>query len=159
MSTGDLDVRAIEMAVNKYITEEGGLYFHDDAVDIRGNKMMAAYEVLTGKSMPGFLPFDSRGDRGLHPERYFKAKITDEQIDNFNKPNHIATVSTSNKPNLKVMTSSGEEGLLVSNHAYTVIRSDSKYVYLINSWDTSLEIPIDRETFKEFFNQIHEMDL
>lgn len=159
LSTGDLDVRAIEMAVNKYITEEGGLYFYDDAVDINSNKAMAAFELLTGKSMPGFLPFDSKGDKKLYPERYRKAKITDEQIDNFNKPNHIATVSTSNKPNLKVMTPSSEEGVLVSCHAYTVVRSDSKYVYLINPWDTSLEIPIDRETFKEFFNQIQEMDL
>lgn len=159
LSTGDLDVRAIEMAVNKYITEEGGLYFHDDAVDIKGNYMMAAFELLTGKSMPGFLPFDSKGDRKLYPERYGMAIITDEQIDNFNKTNHIACVSAHNKPNLEVMTISDKKEVLLTGHAYTVVRSDSKYVYLINPHDTSLEIPVDRETFKEFFDLIHEMDL
>lgn len=159
LSTGDLDVRAIEMAVNKYITEEGGLYFHDEAVDINNNYMMAAFETLTGKSMPGFLPFFSKGDIKSHPERYSMAKITDEQIDNFNKTNHIACVAAHHKPNLEVMTISDKKEVLLTNHAYTVVRSDSKYVYLINPHDTSLEISVDRETFKEFFNKIHEMDL
>ena len=159
LSTGDLDVRAIEMAVNKYITEEGGLYTYDYAVDINANLASAAFELLTGKSISREYEFFSNGDYEKHPERYGKTKITDEKIDNFNKPNHIACVSALNKSDLKLMTSSGEEGMLTSNHAYTVVRSDNKYVYLINPWDTSLEIPVDRETFKEFFNTIHEMDL
>ncbi|MCQ2739232.1 MAG: hypothetical protein MJ237_03270 [bacterium] len=48
---------------------------------------------------------------------------------------------------------------LVRNHAYTVSRSDSKYVYLINPWDSSTKIHVDRKTFEEIFNAIDEFDL
>ena len=158
LSTGDLDVRVIEMAVNKYITEEGPL--HDDEVDIDGNHGRYAFKILTGKTVPHFFPLSSNGDHIAHPERYGKSEITDEMIDNFNKPNHIATVSATSQKSNKVMnTPNGDKITLKINHAYAVIRADSRYVYLVNPHDSSKEIPVDRITFKQFFNKLDEFDL
>ena len=60
---------------------------------------------------------------------------------------------------------------LTPSHTYSVERSDEKYIYLIDpdpglikssdeTKEESLkEIPVDRETFKKFFDTINEFDL
>ena len=87
--------------------------------------------------------------------------ISDKQINNFNKENHVAVVGAHafGKRDISVSDANGNDAILTTNHAYTVSRSDSRFVYLINPWDTSTEIPVDRETFKKFFNYIEEFDL
>ena len=88
-------------------------------------------------------------------------EITDEQINKFNNKNHIACVSSNKKDakEVKAYNTDGSEATITTNHAYAISRSDAKYVYLINPWDTSKEIKLDRKTFKEFFNNIDEFDL
>ena len=148
-ATGDLDVRIIEMAVNKYFEEERGV---NGSPDINGNREHIAYYILTGKGHRNFLS-DSYG---RIPDMWF----TDKQIDNFNKPNHVAVVAAhGDKSDVHLKSTSGSDAILTTGHAYAVSRSDSKYVYLINPWDSSTEIPVDRKTFKDFFNAIDEFDL
>ena len=148
-ATGDLDVRIIEMAVNKYCEEDRGVRGRPD---INGNYEHVAYYILTGKGRRNFLS-DTYG-------RILDRWFTDEQIDNFNKRNHVAVVSArGKKSDIHLKSTSGRNAILCTGHAYAVSRSDSKYVYLINPWDTSTEIPVDRKTFKSFFNSIDEFDL
>ena len=148
LSTGDLDVRAIEMAVDKYFTEQRGV---NGKIDIDGNYAHVAYRILTGKGGRNLLS----NTYGRIPEHWF----SDSQIDNFNKPNHVACVWATGKNSISYKTNKGKNVELVSSHAYTVSRSDSRYVYLINPWNTSSEIAVPRKIFKEFFNIIDEFDL
>ena len=147
LSTGDADVRAIEIAMDRYFKEEGGI---NGKPDIRGNKSYVLFNAITGKGDKNFL----QDSYGRIPDMWF----SDRQIDNFNKPSHVAVVSARGKGSETFAEPSGEVKLIKS-HAYTVKGSDSKYVYLINPHNTSKVIKITRETFKDFFNQIDEFDL
>lgn len=157
LSHGDLDVRALEMAVDRYFAEERGV---QGKVDLDGNWMFVAYEILTGKGgCDHFFSFGSRADILINPD-YYDKQISDEDIDNFNKPNHIATVSSHlNKGRKKLKTKDGVQFELLQDHAYSVSHADSKFVYLINPWNTSVEFPVPRELFKEYFNYLQEFDL
>ncbi|MCM1339537.1 MAG: calpain family cysteine protease [Muribaculaceae bacterium] len=149
LSTGDADVRAIEIAMNRYFKEEGGVR---NRVDINGNKAWVLFKAITGKGGKNFF----QDTYGRIPDRWF----SDSQINNFNKPNHIAVVSASGKGSETFASPSGGDSVkLLKSHAYTVKGSDSKYVYLINPHNTSKVIAITREDFKEFFNSIDEFDL
>ena len=148
LSTGDLDVRAIEMAFDKYFTEEREV---NGKVDLNGNSMITAYNILTGKD--GYVNFSFIN---LFKDR----EITQEEIDKFNDKNHIVCVSSHNgKKDINIKAANGSDALLTGNHAYAVSRADKNYVYLINPWDTSTEIKVDIQTFKEFFNNLTVVDL
>lgn len=154
LSKGDGDVRALEIAVNKYFEEERGV---NDKLDIHGNQMYTAYKILIG---------DKNIDDGKNNiiqfyvnglERY--KEIDDELIESFNDPNKITTVAANgNKQDIKVMDAKKEQ-VLTTGHAYAIIRADSNYVYLVNPWKSNSEIKITRELFKSFFNEYNQMEL
>lgn len=148
-SSGDGDVRAIEIAMDKYFMEERGVRTR---VDLNGNRMYIAFRLLTGE-----------GNRNLFSDTYGRIPeiwFTDSQIDNFNKPNHIACVASGKSDDLTFSSPDGDGDVtLHTDHAYAVKGADKEYVYLINPWDTSKVIKVPRETFKEFFNYIDEFDL
>lgn len=148
-SSGDMDVRALEIAMDRYFIEERGVR---SRIDLNGNKEYVAFKLLTGKGGKNFFS-DSYG-------RLPDIWITDNQINNFNKENHIACVAAVGKENLTFGSSDdGDKITLHTNHAYAVQGSDAKNVYLINPWDTSTVIPVPRDKFKDFFNMIDEFDL
>lgn len=148
-SSGDMDVRALEIAMDRYFIEERGVRRR---VDLNGNKEHVAFNLLTGKGGKNFLS-DSYG-------RIPDIWITDNQINNFYKENHIACVAAVGKENLTFSSSDdGDKITLHTNHAYAVQGSDANNVYLINPWDTSTVIPVPRDKFKDFFNMIDEFDL
>lgn len=151
LSSGDGDVRALEIAVNRYLREE---YKEKDGkrASVDGNDMLTAYKIFTGKDH--FMPLYSNGDHWINPEWYGEEPISDELIDKFNKKDQITCVSAhGNKKDIPVSTSLNTKGVLTKNHAYTVTSADQKYVYLINPWDTATELKVDRKTFKEFFTR------
>ena len=79
LSRGDGDIRALEIAVNKYFEEKRGL---GDQLDINGNRMFVAYYILTGQGdFDHFLPHGSRGDHWINPD-YYDHKFTDDEIKN-----------------------------------------------------------------------------
>lgn len=157
LSSGDGDVRALEIAVNRYLREE---YKEKDGekASVDGNYMLTAYKIFTGKDH--FMPLYSKGDHWINPEWYGEEPISDELIDKFNKKDQITCVSAhGNKKDIPVSTSLNTKGVLTKNHAYTVTSADQKYVYLINPWDTATELKVDRKTFKEFFTKIDSIEL
>jgi len=160
-SYGDLDVRALEMAMDRYFAQERGSSDTGRQIDLNGNNMHIAYYLLTGQGKyKSFFPEDSNGDRLLNPEHY-EIKITDEHIENFNTQNHVVTVSSHlrNSKEINLGLKDGSTAKLIQNHAYSVLRSDKNFVYLVNPWDTSTEIPVPRDMFKRFFNNLEEFDL
>lgn len=160
LSTGDLDVRAVEMAIDKYIAEERGIddIFGDKQIDINSSHEEVAYRLLLGKGdWNHYYKKGSIIDEWLNGNRY---EIRQEHIDRFNNKNHIVCVSaTRNKKALKLKGPNGNEVILLTGHSYAVSRADSKYIYLINPHDTSKEIRVSIKTFKSFFNDIAEVDL
>lgn len=148
-SSGDMDVRAFEIAIDRYFLEERGVR---NRVDLNGNREHVAFNLLTGKGGKNILS----DTYGRIPDIW----ISDNQIDNFNKENHIACVSAVGKDNLTFGDpNEGSEITLHSQHAYAVRGSDAENVYLINPWNTSNVITVPRDKFKEFFNMIDEFDL
>lgn len=143
-SSGDADVRAIEIAMDRYFQEERGVR---GSIDLNGNLAYVAFKLLTGKG-------GQKNDGSI-----LENGFSDSQIDNFNKPNHVAVVSAKYKDHISYQTPDGETQTLLDDHAYTVKGSDDKNVYLINPHDTSKIIAVPRDTFKSFFNYINEFDL
>ncbi len=157
LSTGDLDIRALEIAFNRYFREFGGLISFPKGsgseamnskmiprislgYDIDRDQMSTAYKILLG-------------DSGNN----YTGTISKEQIDNFNDPNTITTVSSNG--DLKSLKIPNSDIRLLSSHAYTVTHSDEDYVYLINPHDSSTEIKVPRATFVEFFNNMDTIKL
>lgn len=158
LSSGDGDVRALEIAVNRYLREDYKYHNGEDA-SIDGNREITAYKILTGKSSH-FFPLDSNGDHILNPEFYGEEPISDDLIDEFNDKDKITCVSShGDKKEIQVNTSSNTKGRLVTKHAYNVSHADKHFVYLINPWDTSVELKVDRKTFKSFFTHVDSFSL
>ena len=157
-SSGDADVRAIEIAMDRYFIEERGinnwvLFNPATKYDLNSNTASLAFEILTGQGGRNFL---TNCIYAKIPDMWF----TDSQSDNFNKENHIAVVGAYFKDDRTFSSPDGNGDVtLHTDHAYAVKGSDEKNVYLINPWDTSKIITVPRETFKEFFNSIDEFDL
>ena len=137
LSTGDMDVRAIEMAVEKYMKKHP----MNGRSSLRGNQGWVAFKLLTGKKVSN------------------RARFTDKQIDNFNNPNNIAVVAHNGKQRHKYKNKRGQSEELVGNHEYAVKGSDKNYVYLVNPWNTAKVISVPRADFKKFFNFVNEFNL
>lgn len=158
LGSGDADVRAIEIAMDRYFMEERGinnwsLWNPATRYDLNGNNANIAFEILTGEGGRNFL---TNSLFGRLPDFWF----TDSQIDNFNKENHIAVVGAHLKGDLTFAASDGTGDItLHTDHAYAVKGADEKNVFLVNPWDTSKVITVPREIFKDFFNSIDEFDL
>ena len=48
---------------------------------------------------------------------------------------------------------------IFSNHAYSVVRCDDKYVYLINPWNNQKEIRMGFKDFKNTFDYYYNIRL
>lgn len=157
LSTGDADIRAIEIAMEKYFYEQRGVnnYLSIDS----GNRMYIAFDILTGKGgFDHFFSENSYGDRIFNKD-YYENPITDEVIDSFNNPNHIACVAAGGNKKDLVLDPDTNGAILTTDHAYAVIKADEKFVYLVNPHDSANEFKVPRDIFKNFFNDLNEFDL
>ena len=148
LSTGDMDVRALEKAFERYMIEEK----HDD---INGDRPNFAYKVLLGESHVDLGGWDSIWDKTL-------GRINDSYIEKINNPNTICVVwvgvdKESESGQVACTTADGHK--IVKCHAYSVIRSDEKYVYLINPWDSGDEIKMTFDEFKNTFTRHDDIEL
>jgi hypothetical protein len=154
LSSGDGDIRALELAVNKYIEEERGV---NERLDINGNWVCVAFSILVGgkkidDGLNNYFQVVFKGAKGVKP-------IDDNLINTFNDPNKITAVSAhGNIPDVQIKSEDRKQ-VLTTDHAYAVLRADSEYVYIVNPWKSDSEIKITREQFKEFFNYYNQMEL
>ena len=150
LSEGDLDVRALEMAVEKYFEEESfsykfnRLFSNKEALD--GNWMNRAYEILLGR------------DGGLLNRTYLNSKFVNKDfIESIKEGKYIATVTGSYhtddlESDVIVKDKNNTEHSLIYNHAYAIISADDEYVYLVNPWDTSSTLEVPMDVFIDFFD-------
>lgn len=138
LSTGDLDVRAIEIAVERYMME----YKKDD---INGDTEQVAYDILIGGNKKVWYW------NGTKFDDTYKSKI--------NNPDILITASISNKEKLSkgVTTTDGQE--IHANHVYTVVKADDKYVFLINPWNNGELLKLSYAEFKSIFDQFTELEI
>ena len=161
LSLGDMDVRAIEMAVDQYIKDMGYGDLTNYRFSIDGNHETFAYKLLLGT----FSAYDSEEKRKqeniMNTNQFYrgqvnKIKFDNKKIDSFNDKNKIFCVSTNSMKKDVKLSSDNSSAILTSNHAYSVVKSDKKFVYLINPWDSSNIFKITREQFIEFFDNCDE---
>ena len=156
LSTGDSDVRAIEIAVNRYLhdtyrqTGEG-------KASIEGGFEYKAYEILTGQDGRSFFEKFFNED----PQR----DIDDDIIEKIKKSNILACASSHpfmdnvKSDSFAVDVLSGKKVKLYSHHAYTISKVTNKEVFLINPWDTSKTIKLSMKEFRNFFTSVQLLDV
>lgn len=145
-SQGDGDVKAIEMAVEKYMKEnnigngtieEGGWDGWAFNILIDSSKAVQATDVQ---------------ENGANIIK--KAK----------EPNFICTVSCQNTKDdwVKDVVAQDEKGNNIqirTYHAYSVVNSDDKFVYIINPWDSGTTLKLTHDDFMNAFNKAAVYDL
>ena len=165
LSQGDMDVRAIEMAVDQYIKDMGYGDLTNYSFSIDGNHETFAYKLLLGT----FSAYDSeekcKQEIEMNKNQFYRGQINNikfdnKKIDSFNDKNKIFCVSTHTmKKDVKLSSDDESSAILTHNHAYSVLKSDKKFVYLINPWDSSNIFKITREQFIWFFDNCYEVIL
>ena len=144
LAKGDLDVRAVEIAVNKHFQQE----YHNNnkslcenphkKADITGNNAVEAYKLLLGTD-----GYEIDIDKN-NPERF---------IDDFVKNDRfLMTVSNNSGEKKKITDAEGKNYEIYSNHAYSVVGADDNNVYVVNPHDTSKQIALSKKQFVELFN-------
>lgn len=149
LSTGDMDVRALEKAVERYMYEEE----RDNLDD--GIRPNYAYEILLGKSHVDAGGWDHIWDLTL-------GRLSDSYIKKVNDKDIICTVyyaEIGGNAGLSVSLTTDNGNQIYKNHAYSVVGSDDTYVYVINPWDSSNKIRLTHDEFKKAFNRHDEIDL
>lgn len=135
LSDGNAFVRAIEIAVDKYMKEAA--YDGASNVDINGNSLDFGYRLLIGYG------FETEFDRELAKD--------------FNRENefycvgfytHNTNETTRNKYAVAT-NNSGECFSFVSEHAYGVVGSDDKYVYIKNPYNSEEKLKIEHEALEQ----------
>ena len=134
LSGGDGDIRALELAFDKYIREQA--YSDKGRVDISGNTETYLYEVLLGKaeSSEGY----SKTDKWkFNSEDDYYCMGTSAYQKDYDKFENI------------VLKEDGTLEDFVTGHAYAIIKSDDKYVYIINPWNSKETLRITHEKLEE----------
>ena len=141
---GDLDIRAIELAVNKYIHEIGdhGGNEHNDA-----GITHSYYDIYDGMyilSIPYKILFGNKKISDIQPDNATIEKI---------KSGKYATVVTRINP--FGMSDVG----LSKRHVYAVTGANNKYVYLSNPYDPDTKLKVTHKVFLKFFDRCYSMKL
>ena len=138
---GDLDIRAIELAVNKYLHEIGdhGGNIYNDA------RITKYYDIYDGNyaSVPYRILFDKPVANETRPN-----EETIEQI----KSGEYSTVVISTN-NYQI------QEYYVKHHIYAVIGADDEFVYLSDPYSPDIKCSITHSNFIKFFNKCYSTKL
>lgn len=127
-STGDLDVRALEIAVNRFCLENS---FKDITA---GGYSGFGYSILMG-DMEQVKEFAKKKpqDFGLH----------DDFKEDLKANSRVGTIGGAYPNTYAINAETGEKVKLVQEHEYAITGSDSEFVYLANSHDTSQKLKLN----------------
>ena len=133
-SKGDPDVKVIEMAVEQYYKDT---YNETTA---HGSISDPIFELFIGNAQ-------SYGPK-IRPD--IKANglpVDNKLINGFNDKNKIFSTGFTKIPFAQISDDGTKKDILSIAHAYSIIGSDEKHVYIINPHDSSKTIKITRELF------------
>ena len=138
---GDLDIRAIELAVNKYLHEVGD----------HGGK----------RNNAGINRYCSDIYDGNHMNTPYRI-LFDKPVDNDSKTNKETIIKIKSGEYSTVVLSSNncqtQEGY-IKRHIYAVIGADDKYVYLSDPYSPDIKCSITHSDFIKFFNECYSTKL
>ena len=146
LSTGDTDIRALEIAMDRYFRET----LPDGMADIDGNTVSKAFELLgdPSKTQAAF------GQSGV------QQMISQIQQSGMQGRASVTAMTGSVDPRgIDATNEKGEKVKMYNAHAYSVKGADSNYVYLINPHDTSSTIKIPKNQYLQKFNLISITDV
>ncbi len=144
LSSGDGDMRAFEIAIDKYIKETG----YDNIINLTNYGINPTINTITNvdinANVSSFLFNALLGDKGY--TGYCKAQSCD-----FNDERTAFVMSLSGKEEIPDIAkdSNDEDIALIPNHAYSIVGSDDNNVYLLNPWDSSNILTVSRENFNK----------
>jgi len=148
LSGGDGDIRAVEIAFNKYIHEKAIERESRGEVDINGNTVEFIYQVLLGNNekIEKYNPL--MNDMFNNPNKFYELGSGGRNIDTGKWLDY--------KNDLKdaMINSKGEPVDFVTGHAYAVIKADENYVYLINPWDSSETLRITPQKLESLYADV-----
>lgn len=143
---GDLDVRAIEIAVNKYLHEiEDHTTLFGKLRDFYNRGSFICVDINQGMidlSTAGYILFGKECCRNVIPDA--------ETIEKIQSGIYSTLVSSYNDCNL--------EGYK-KKHAYTVTGADCNYVYLSDPYNPDTNLSITHDDFLKFFSENYSMKL
>lgn len=146
LSTGSEKVNAVEIAMDKYIRD---LAYKDRKDEFRIDDEFGYVSFVTIDSN-----FSSFLWRTMFGNNYdlFNIKV-DSSTEDFNNPNRVYEMSLNGVERRAVnglaKSEKDENYSIISRHAYSIIGSDEKNIYLLNPWDSADKITITREDFKK----------
>ncbi len=144
-STGDADMRALEIAAQKaYQSGNFDSRLSDDVqVGRVGSDKNFTFELLTGSNETSWQMGTNWLESFFIPDGVTRLK--DSGIDNFNNSDQYSTVSFYKDGLYATNIKTGEQQKIVSDykHEYTIISSDDNFVYLFNPWGDNLKMSRD----------------
>jgi len=145
LSTGDTDIRALEIAMDRYFREE----LPDGMADIDGNTISKAFELLG----------DPNKTQVAYNQNVQQVISYIQQTGMKGKASVTGMAGNVDPRNIDATNEKGEKVKVYNAHAYSVKGADSNYVYLINPHDTSSTIKIPLQQYLAKFNLISITDV
>lgn len=138
LSSGDMDVRAIELAVDKHTSK---------AIDDGGSTSEMFTLLSFGKEDANtkWRTMEENSNLALDILKHNNTSTMGKQA------MVVGTDNTSDLSNIKAFDENGNQVELYNGHGYAAIKADDKYVYLKNPHDTSKTLRMSHEDFKKAF--------
>jgi len=128
LSKGDLDVKAVEIAIQKYCKETGKT--------INGGTVKDFYKIMFGTP------------------KYEKAKSLSNSTLNELRNGKRIGIAGCVKTNIKAHDKYGNEVPIVNDHMYAIKSVGKDTIELVNPWDTSKTIIMSLSDFKKAFSEV-----
>ncbi len=154
LSTGSLKTKAVEIAMDRYIKENA---YADKNLSTWIDTEFGY--VLNVDINDGYTPTIWHALWGYNFD--IESEQPDIAKEDFNKPDRVYSFALNGKDNIYGMAKSKKNPSceIVARHAYSIIGSDSKNVYVLNPWDSDDVITISREDFAKMGVYIRQYEI
>lgn len=143
LANGDMDIRAFEIALDKYFRDT-----HDPVVGITSSIHMGnpskAWTYITGLE-------DNENFERMYMNKDAKFVLNEDAIKDFNSPNKIYIVASKKGVSEEFELPDGKKTKLHNGHSYTVIGSDAQSIKVYDSLGTPTEYSVPKEIFCNYF--------
>ena len=145
LATGDLDVRALEIAIDKYLYDTTKTTETIFSINKYGG-FARQQDSLEGGLSAAALRFLVPTERIISMQDF---KFSEKYLEKFNDKNQITVVGSTKMNNYRLKESST---VLLDHHAYTVVKYENNNVFLQNPHNPEETISVPKKDFIEFFN-------
>ena len=154
LATGSEKINAVEIAMDKLIRDNA--YKNEDAVFQIDEDFGHINEVTIDGNWSRFL-----WDNILGQNYDYIGVNIDAETEDFNNPKRVYSMSLKGTDNIYGLAQSEKNNdySIVTRHAYSIIGSDDKNIYMLNPWDSSDKITISRENFKKLDANIESYEI